>query len=26
VVTGAVWRSADVGVVPDELAGVTGDE
>jgi len=26
VVTGAVWRSADVGVVPDELAGVTGGE
>ncbi|WP_217636174.1 zinc metallochaperone AztD [Geodermatophilus siccatus] len=26
VVTGEVWRSADVGVLPDELAGVTGDE
>ncbi len=26
VVTGEVWQSADVGVVPNELAGVTGGE
>ncbi len=25
VVTGEVWQSADVGVVPNELAGVTGE-